>query len=167
MIKTVAKIGFAFFFIIIFGFTGCSSNKNDLPEKLGDLSLFKVIQGNEAVKVVDKMHGKRLGAIEYLIGYYGNDDSKNILYVSVFENAKAAKVDLMNMAMKMARGTSVFAPLTFEEMGEKVSFRTEGMGLVHYFYRVDNILLWWQVETNKAESTYDELLKFDFAPLKE
>jgi hypothetical protein len=51
-------------------------------------------------------------------------------------------------------------------MGDNVRFRTEGMGLVHYFYRVDNILIWWQVEPGKAESTYKELLDFDFTSLK-
>jgi hypothetical protein len=39
------------------------------------------------------------------------------------------------------------------------------MGLKHYFYRTDNILIWWQVEVDKAEATYNDLLKFDFATL--
>ena len=52
-------------------------------------------------------------------------------------------------------------------MGDNVRFETEGMGHMHYFYRVDNILIWWQVEPDKAEATYNDLLKFDFAPLKD
>jgi hypothetical protein len=39
------------------------------------------------------------------------------------------------------------------------------MGLKHYFYRTDNILIWWQVELDKAEATLNDLFKFDFAVL--
>ena len=51
-------------------------------------------------------------------------------------------------------------------MGDKAHFETDGMGLKHYFYRTDNILIWWQVEPDKEEETYKDLLKFDFADLK-
>ena len=166
MKKRGIKIGFILVLLSIFGFTNCGNKKSNLPEKLGALRLSKVIRGNEATNVVNKMHGKMLEAKKYLIGYYGNGDSKNILYASVYENAEAAKADLMKMAMKMAGGTKVFSPLIYDKMGDKVRFKTEGMGLVHYFYRVDHLLLWWQVVPDKAESTYNELLNFPFTSLK-
>ncbi len=74
---------------------------------------------------------------------------------------------LMKMATKMAKGTRVFAPLTYDKMGDNMRFQTKGLGFTHYFYRIDNILIWWQVEPEKAESTYNDLLTFDFAALKE
>jgi len=92
------------------------------------------------------MHGKRIETIMNLIGYYGNSHSKNILYVSVYQNAEKAKNDLMKMATKMAKRTQVFAPLTLDKMGDNVRFQTEGMGFKHYFYRVDSILIWWQIK---------------------
>ncbi|MBW1944897.1 MAG: 4Fe-4S binding protein, partial [Deltaproteobacteria bacterium] len=141
--------------------------KGDLPGKLDNLKLSKIIKGDEAEKVVHKMHGKRLGAMGYLIAHYGSDDSKNILYVSVYENSEVTKYALMDMAMKMVNGTKIFKPLeTIGRMGDSIVFKTEGMGLVHYFYRVENILLWWQAEPDKAELTYHELLTFDFMSLK-
>jgi len=171
LINKIIEIVFIFILATIITLSGCSnksSTKNiDLPEKLGSLNLSRVIQGNEAARVVHKMHGKSLGSAEYIIGYYGADNSKNILYLSVYENTESAKADLVSMAMKMEKGTPVFVPLTtIGEMGSNIRFRTEGMGLVHYFYRVENILLWWQVESDNAELTYDELLTFSFASLK-
>ena len=71
------------------------------------------------------------------------------------------------MAMKMANGSSVFSPLTHSKMGDNVYFEIEGMGLKHYFYRIDNILIWWQVEPDKAKETYNDLLNFDFEILKD
>ena len=80
----------------------------------------------------------------------------------IFENAEKARQDLMSMSVKMAGGTAVFKPLTFDAMGSNVHFRTEGMGLTHYFYRVDNTIVWWQVRPDKAEATYKDLLNFKF-----
>jgi hypothetical protein len=144
---------------------GTSAHTNYLPKKLGDLSLFNVIQHQEAARVIDKMHGKTLDACENYIAHYGNSPSKNILYVSVYENAERAKTNLKHMAMKMANGSSVFSPVTHTKTGDTVYFETEGMGLKHYFYRRDNILIWWQVEPDKAETTYNDLLEFDFKGL--
>ena len=71
------------------------------------------------------------------------------------------------MALKMANGSSIFSPLTPSKIGDRVHFELEGMGLKHYFYRIDTILIWWQVEPDKAVATYNDLLKFDFAVLKD
>jgi len=151
-------------------FVRCS-NRDDsninFPKALGDLSLSKIVQDEEATKIINKMHGKKLGVRNNYIAHYGSSFSKNALYVSVYENAEKAKTDLMDMAMKMAKGSAVFSPLTCSGMGDKVYFQTEGMGHTHYFYRVDNILIWWQVEPDQAEATSKDLLAFDFTALKE
>ncbi len=144
-----------------------SENNNYLPKNLGELNLFKVIQNEEATIVIDKMHGKKLDECENFIAHYGSNNSKNILYVSVYENAEKAKMNIKNMAMKMASGSSVLSPLTHSKMGDNVHFETKGMGLKHYFYRIDNILIWWQVEPDKAEATFNDLLKFDFGILND
>jgi sortase (surface protein transpeptidase) len=65
----------------------------------------------------------------------------------------------------MANRSSVFSPLIHTKIGDKVYFETKGMGLKHYFYRADNILIWWQVELDKTEATFNDLLKFNFATL--
>ena len=149
-------------------FISCSNtnNFNRLPPKLGDLNLVKVIQNEKATVIINKMHGKRLDDCKNFIAYYGNNDSKNILYVSVYQDNETAKTNLKNMAMKMANGSPVFSPLKHGKMGENVHFETNGMGLKHYFYRTDNILIWWQVEPEKAVVTYNDLIQFDFADLK-
>lgn len=148
-------------------FFSCSTvdNFNYLPQKLGELNLAKVIQNKKAAVIINKMHGKKLDDCKNYIALYGNNHSKNILYVSVYENAEKAETNIKNMAIKMINGSSVFSPLTHNKIGDKIYFETEGMGLKHYFYRTDNILIWWQVELDKAEATYNDLLKFDFAVL--
>ena len=144
-----------------------SENNNYLPKNLGELNLFKVIQNEEGTSVIDKMHGKKLDECENFIAHYGSNNSKNILYVSVYEKAEKAEMNIKNMAMKMANGSSVLSPLTHSKMGNNVHFETKGIGFKHYFYRIDNILIWWQVEPDKAEATLNDLLKFDFGILND
>ena len=146
-------------------FINCSTGNNFeyLPQKLGELNLSKVIQNKKATVIINKMHGKKLDDCKNYIAVYGNNHSKNILYVSVYENTERAETNIKNMAIKMANGTSVFFPLTHTKIGDNVYFETEGMGLKHYFYRTGNILIWWQVESDKAEATLNDLLTFNSA----
>jgi hypothetical protein len=160
------KYFIVFALLSAFVFLHCHSNNNGLPLKLGNLNLSKVIQKEEATRIINRMHGKALDVLDNLIAYYGSEGSENVLYVSVYENAGKAKTGLMNMAMKMAKGSAVFSPLTYGEMGENVLFQTEGMGHKHFFYRVDNILIWWQVEPDKAQATFNDLRNFSFSALK-
>ena len=146
---------------------GTTAISDDLPKKLGDLILSRVIKNKEATNIINRMHGKALEDCKNIIGHYGSSNSKNILYVSVYKNIETAKTSLMKMAMKMAAGTAVFTPLTHSKMGAGVHFETEGMGLKHYFYRVDNILIWWQVEPEKGPATFHDLLEFDFTALNQ
>lgn len=158
-------------FEIPFGHVGKASNNktpaenaNDLPTKLGDLNLAKVVQNKEAARIINKMHGKRLDDCKNIIAHYGNSDAKNILYVSIYDNEQKARTSLKKMAMKMAGGSSVFSPLTQGKLKDHAYFETAGMGLKHYFYRVGNVLIWWQVEPDKAEATFNDLLEFNVIP---
>jgi hypothetical protein len=169
MFKKMNKNIFPLILVGILIFISCSkeNNYNYLPQKLGDLNLSKVIQNKKANVIINKMHGKKLDDCKNFIAIYGDNHSKNILYASVYDNAEKAETNLKDMAMKMANGSSVFSPLSHSKMGDNVHFETEGMGLKHYFYRVDNILIWWQVEPDKTEETLSDLLKFDFAILND
>jgi hypothetical protein len=170
MLNIWNKHFFSVVFFSVFLFISCSNDNQShqyFPEKLGDLSLAKITQNQDATKIINKMHGKNLDESDNFIAHYGGNNSRNILYVSVYENDEKAKTNLMRMAMKMANNPSVFSPLTYDEMAKTVHFQTEGMGFKHYFYRTGNILIWWQVEPDKAEATYEDLRSYDFAVLKD
>ncbi len=151
--------------LLIFVLSGCTEKDEAqvLPQRLGDLDLTAMIRGDEAERIVREMHGKALGEAEYIIGYYGEKRLGNILYVSLFENEDAAREDLLSMSMKMASGSTPFAPLVFDERDDGIYLKTEGMGFAHFFYRRDRALVWWQVMPEYAESTYRELVAFNFS----
>ena len=86
MVKLAIKIGFIWVILTNLGCTDLDTTNRDLPQKLGDVTLFKVIQGSRADGIIHKMHAKKLGASLNFIGYYGNEDAGNILYLSVYED---------------------------------------------------------------------------------
>jgi len=57
-------------------------------------------------------------------------------------------------------------PYYHQNITPKINQPPLGMGLKHYFYRMNNMLIWWQVESDKAKATFNDLQHFDFELLK-
>ncbi len=155
---------FLFFAALFIFLTSCSDKKTaqalpKLPEKTGTLQLTHIIQGVEADKFMYRMHGKMTGTHSSIIGYYGNN-RKNVLYISSFETPESAEKALTQMAVKIKKGSSGFTPAKKTPSKEGMIYRTDGMGLKHFFYRSGNFLIWWQAEPVKAELTFQELHTF-------
>lgn len=133
-----------------------------LPQTIADDTLTEVIRGAEATKIINEMHGKSLGTDEYVIGYYGPKENKNILYLSIFPDEQAAKQDFMNMSMKMSQGTAVFTPLKVMNKGDQVQFTTMGMGKAHFMFRDKQTLIWWQGDTTRFDQAMADLDAFQW-----
>jgi hypothetical protein len=151
---------------ILFAFTTgiiACSNKTvppipALPEVLGDLALKETVVGVKANKFLYRMHGAITGSRNSIIGYYSLD-KKNALYISAFTDNKQATRALEKMVTKIEHSKAGFTPATLDKQKGKSVYRTRGMGLHHFFYRKDNLILWWQAEPERAEETLTCLLK--------
>ncbi|MCF7796212.1 MAG: hypothetical protein K9N11_10490 [Lentisphaeria bacterium] len=142
----------------------CSSKADNskLPQAIAGETLSEVVRGSDATKIINDMHGKSLGTDEYVIGYYGPKENKNILYLSIFPDEQSAKQDFMDMSMKMSRGTPVFSPLKVMNKGDKVQFTTLGMGKAHFIFRDNETLIWWQGDTTNFDQAITDLDAFQW-----
>ena len=152
---------------VIVGFVCCGDSTlpavPGLPEKIGKLDLRGVEKGVTANKLMYRMHGKITGArSNSVIGYYGADSTKKVLYLSAFEDDTRAEKALKEMSSKIMHTKAGFTPATVDTTGGRVLYRTEGMGLTHFFYRQDNFVVWWQVRPENAEVTLVSLRNFYF-----
>jgi hypothetical protein len=152
---------------VVVGFVCCGDGTlpavPGLPEKIGKLDLRGVEKGVTANKLMYRMHGKITGArSNSVIGYYGADSTKNVLYLSAFEDDTQAERALREMSSKIMRTSAGFTPATVDTTGGKTLYRTEGMGLTHFFYRQDNFVVWWQIEPENVETTLASLRNFHF-----
>jgi hypothetical protein len=146
-------------FCCLCGFdAGQKAQAPELPATLADMQLKKTISGIEANKMIFGMHGKATGPnSNSLIGYYGAEEPKNALYLTAFQNKDWAQQALDKMVEKMANSSFGFSLPQSEKHGSDVIYRCSGMGLSHFFYRHENLLLWLQVEKGKAAAGLEDL----------
>ncbi len=129
--------------IILFG---CSSSSDlSTPEKIGEKERLRVISGEQAARVVNKMHGQSVATDGNVIAEYGEGEKKDLLYISRYADPKAAQeaFDLMIEKMAVAK-KSPFSHLMAIAKYQKNAYMTLGMGAVHYIYQSGSFLLWFQ-----------------------
>ena len=126
--------------------SGCT-NAPDLPtpEKIGEKERLRIISGEQAAQVVNRMHGQSVATEANVIAEYGSGEKKDILYISRYADPKAALKAFELMIEKMAVAKkSPFNHLMPIGKYQKKVYMTLGMGAVHYIYPSGSYLLWFQ-----------------------
>ncbi len=132
-----------------------------LPDSLAGLALSDTLKGAEADKMISRMHGKSTGGSSS-IGYYGSENRNNVLYLTAFENQEQAEQSLAKMISKMANTGFGFTIPTSDKIGNNIIYRSQGMGLSHFFFRRKNLVFWWQTAPHNAKATLAALLDNTF-----
>ena len=105
----------------------------------------RVISGEQAAGIVNRMHGRSVATDANIIAEYGKGDKKDILYISRYAEPEAAKKAYKLMLEKMAGAEkSPFYHLKPIGQYQGKVYMTLGMGAVHYIYQSGNSLLWFQ-----------------------
>jgi hypothetical protein len=129
------------------------------PAALGSLTLARTIEGVEANKLIYSMHGKANSGSTSAVGYYGDKNSNNVLYISAFMNDEQARRAFDRMLSKMADGPAGFSPPAIRPGPEQNIYETNGSGLKHFFYQRGNNVIWWQAAPGIAEETFKIVLQ--------
>jgi hypothetical protein len=125
---------------------GCSNSATQLPvpQKIGQNERTRIISGNQAANVINKMHSQSVAAEANVIVEYGKE-KKDILYISYYEDQNRAgeAFDLMIEKMASAKDGPFFHLLPLAAYENKV-YLTLGMGASHYLILSGRYLLWFQ-----------------------
>ena len=94
-----------------------------------------------------------------VIAEYGNDENKDILYISRYAETEAAQkaLELMIVKMKAAKQSPFYHLMPIGKYKNKV-YMTLGMGAVHYIYRSCSCLLWYQTYQPSGDNLPSQLL---------
>ena len=115
------------------------------PDKIGAKERLRIISGEQAAGIVNRMHGRSVATDANIIAEYGKGDKKDILYISRYAEPEAAKSAYELMLKKMADAKkSPFYHLRLMDRYRGKAYMTLGMGAVHYIYQSGNSLLWFQ-----------------------
>ncbi len=138
---------------------GCAKKERmAVPEKISEKKITKLLTGDEAVKVIDKLHGLEVAPEENIIAEYG-EDPKDLLYISYYkeeDQARNAFKLMINKMMKTDKGpfTHIRA---LPDYGEKV-YMSIGMGAIHYIYYSSYYILWLQTYQDIGRELPKDLL---------
>jgi hypothetical protein len=135
------------------------SSEPELPQNLGDLNLTKALEGEEAAKVIDHLHGKGVSPHSNRIGIYGGKAGNAMLYLSSYTTEIESRKALEQMKSGIAGGHPVFGHYLEREIsGRLVSFCL-GLGQVHYFFGHENRIYWLAVDGGMAQGAIIDLLR--------
>ena len=111
--------------------------------RIDRLELVNLIEGEEAIEQIDKLHGKSLNVIKGYIAHYQGNHEKATLWVSEAESEGAAQeqVDVMLQKMKDNPRSPFSNYRTLNGPGLPV-IAFDGLGQVHYVFR-DGPWVYW------------------------
>ena len=139
----------------------CCTGATDLPtpDKIGKKARLRVISGELAAQVVNRMHGQSVATDANVIAEYGEGEKKDILYLSRYTDSHAARkaFELMIEKMAVAKESPFFHLMPIGKYQRKV-YMTLGMGAVHFIYLSDRYLLWFQTYQSFGTELPPELL---------
>ena len=115
------------------------------PEQISDLKRTRILSNVEAIKAIDKLHGLAVAADNNTIAEYGQNDPKDLLYVSYYQQADSARQIFNRMLKKMsAAKNSPFYHLKPLPGYHSDLYFTMGMGAYHYIFISGHYVLWYQ-----------------------
>lgn len=136
--------------ILILSQISCSNKKDSLPENISGLKLSRKMSGEKAKESVNKLHFQPVTETENEIGFYKDEISEAIIYVTHYQNAKDSQTDYTKMTKRISPENSVFINPQFFQLDEKEVYQCFGMGMTHFVFYDDVDLFWISVDTHIA-----------------
>jgi hypothetical protein len=145
--------------LILSGCTGTSVPDLPTPDKIGEKERLRIITGEKAAQVVNRMHGQSVATDANVIAEYGTGEKKDVLYISSYTAPEAAKkaYELMIEKMAAAKKSPFYHLMPMGKYQKKV-YMTLGMGAVHYIYQSGSLLLWFQTYQSFGTTLPTQLL---------
>jgi hypothetical protein len=151
-----------YLFLILAGFLalGCKQAASVplFDSQIGSLTLVKLFEGEEAIKEINKLHGKSIKVVRGFVAHYEGDHQKAAVWVSEAESEALAKDQVEMMIDKMKSNTR--APFrnyrTLEKQGCQV-MAFDGMRQVHYVFREGPWVYWISADDKSIETVFEHL----------
>lgn len=149
------KINISVFLISIsLLFIQCSQSKNPLPDKVNNLQLVKLTEGEDAKQYINKLHFQPVTENENFIGFYEDLSGNAIVYLTLYPDKEKALNDFQKMTKKISPENSVFTSPEFFTYRGEVIYKCMGMGMLHYVFVKNKSLYWVSVDFHMADSFF-------------
>lgn len=134
-----------------------------VPPSLGGLPLTHTLQGDDALKEINRLHGKRIRSLDGFVAHYERDGKVTMLYVSRAYLGPIARWQFSRMIEGIRSGASnaegQFTHLRAREQDGVTFYLALGLGQVHYFYRSGATLVWLAADPEVARQALGDTLR--------
>jgi hypothetical protein len=151
-----------FLFLAAFLIAGCKrvAPAPQFPPQIGDLERVKLVEGEEAIRQINKLHGKPIDVVRGFIAEYQGDHSKATTWVSEAQTAEMAEDQVVVMLEKMkSNPRSPFSNYQAVERRGTHVIAFEGLGQTHYVFRKGNWVYWIDADSNQIDTVLEHIQK--------
>ncbi len=141
------------FSIICISCQGKPKTSEFFPKTLSQLHLIKLIQGKEAIEMVNRLHQKQIDIQKAWIAYYKSDRKEATIWISEALSTQQAKNQLNKMIEKMI-GNRKGPFYDFKKINEVYTF--SGLGQKHGVFCKGKFVFW--ISTNSE--IFDNVLNY-------
>ena len=159
--KSIVSVALKVLTALILLLTGFNCNRPDLrtfPKRLDDYQRTRIITGEEAGRIINRLHENPVAATRNEIAVYENDRGQAMIYVSYYKDADEAEQEWQRMIDKISIQNSVFIEGTVFLSGQTSVYRCFGLGQTHYVFTKGDRLFWLSVETIGAARILSDYL---------
>jgi hypothetical protein len=135
------------------------SAESPLPAEIHGQALAMTHEGDEAVKILEGLHGQAVGSEVNWVGVYGSMEMPTLVYVSRFKTADAAQAEMDSMVARIDAGTAGFGHHTTFRIEDRTVHSVFGQGMVNYFWLQDRDLWWLGAHPMIARMALSDLLQ--------
>jgi hypothetical protein len=137
---------------------GEGDSATPLPRELHGLELGDLHTGDDAARLIGRLHGSNVSPSESYVGYYGPPEMRAILYLSRFHDHSGAQSQLVAMADRIGSGSGGFGHHTqFHVLGIEIH-SVFGYGQIHYFFARESDVVWLGMPPPMARAGLADLL---------
>lgn len=154
--------------ILAIGLTYCKreTNPSPFPKNVAGLSLIIYSQGKDAIKDINKLHGKEIPIKNGYVLQYKSNGKKATIWISDSGSKEEANFLLSQMAQRLKMDSKLFGHFLETEIKGSIIYSVLGMGQRHFFFQKDIRLFWIAVDFQIANLFLNEFLEKSKKKLK-
>ncbi|MCL5677245.1 MAG: hypothetical protein M1602_05185 [Firmicutes bacterium] len=141
----LALVSFSLFAVLTrlgMGGTGGREGGLAVPEQFAGLPRTSLLTGEAARREITGMHGRSLAFSDGYKAQYGQGAEQVVVWLVTTADQVKAQALVKEMTDRIGPSNKVFSPPEALQVGGALAYRTEGMGMVHYYYARGNRVYW-------------------------
>lgn len=133
-----------------------------LPPTLGPLRLESYLEGDEALRSINRLHGRRIPLVSGLVARYGAEvggvETSATLWVSEAKDSSEAESLMERMVQGLKGANRSFGHFRSWERGGQTLYGVYGDGQKHVLFRTGPRMVWLAYDPNLPDEIVEEVL---------